>query len=105
MRLTYIEPSGAEHPREAEDGQSVMEVAVSSGVPGILGDCGGACSCATCHVYVDPAWMERIPEITDFESDMLDIVDDRRPNSRLGCQIRLEADQDGLVVHLPDAFL
>lgn len=105
MRLTYIEPNGAKHPREAEDGQSVMEVAISSGVPGILGDCGGACSCATCHVYVDPAWIGRIPEITDFESDMLDIVDDRRPSSRLGCQIRLEADHDGLVVHLPDAFL
>ncbi len=105
MRLTFIEPDGTAHERDATPGQSVMEVAVGSGVPGILGDCGGACACATCHVYVEPEWEGRIVPITDFESDMLDIVDERRPNSRLGCQIRLGQEHDGLVVHLTAALL
>lgn len=105
MNLTFVEPDGTMHEREAEAGQTVMELAVGTGVPGILGDCGGACACATCHVYVDPEWQDRLPPATEIEADMLDIVDDRRDTSRLGCQIRLQEDHDGLVLHLTAALL
>lgn len=105
MKLTFIEPNGTTHQREGVAGQSVMELAVGSSVPGILGDCGGSCACATCHVHVDPAWLGKLPAAADFETDMLEIVDDRDETSRLGCQIRLTDELDGLVVRLSASLL
>lgn len=105
MKLIFTEPNGTRHEREGAEGQTVMELAVGSSVPGILGDCGGACACATCHVHVSPAWIDRIPAPEDFENDMLSIVDDRDETSRLGCQIRLTEVLDGLELRLSASLL
>ena len=105
MKLTFIEPNGTTHERQGVAGQSVMELAIGTSVPGILGDCGGSCACATCHVHVDPAWVSKLAPPEGFETDMLDIVDDRDETSRLGCQIRLNEDLDGLVVRLSASLL
>ncbi len=103
--IKFIENDGTERDVHVESGTSVMQAAVDNGVSGILADCGGACSCATCHCYVDDAWQERTGEPTDVESQMLDFVMDRQPNSRLGCQILVEDDLDGLVIRLPSSQL
>lgn len=100
--ITYIEPDGTERLVEAHAGQTVMDAAVKSGVPGIDGDCGGACSCATCHVYVDEAWRSKTGGPTAIEQSMLDFADGVQPNSRLSCQIKVSEDLDGLVVRLPE---
>jgi 2Fe-2S ferredoxin len=80
-----------------------MQIAVDHLLPGITGDCGGCCSCATCHVYVDDAWRERLPPASDEETMMLEGAVDVRPESRLGCQIRLTEELDGLVLRLPES--
>jgi 2Fe-2S ferredoxin len=100
-KITYIEHSGKEHVVEAPLGQTVMEAAVKHAVPGIDADCGGACACATCHVYVDPAWAEKLPPKTDMEETMLDFAQDLEPTSRLSCQIKVTPELDGLVVRTP----
>ena len=100
-RFTIIEHTGAEHQVEAEVGQSVMQGAIDALVPGILADCGGSCSCATCHCYVDEAWVTRLPDPTDSEREMLECALEPRDNSRLSCQIRITPQTDGLVIHLP----
>jgi ferredoxin, 2Fe-2S len=100
-RITYIEHNGTEHVVEAEEGQSVMQAAVENLVPGIVGDCGGCCSCATCHGYVDPAWADKLPPKSDDEAMMLDGALEVQPESRLTCQIKVHAGLDGLVVRLP----
>ena len=82
-------------------GWSLMEGAVKANVPGIDADCGGACACATCHVYVDPAWQAAIPPKSDMEDTMLDFAPVTTPNSRLSCQIRVTALMDGLILRLP----
>ena len=102
-KVTFIETDGSSHAFEAEHGFSVMEVAVRNGLTGIEADCGGACACATCHVYVDPAWVEATGPAGADEADMLDFAVDRRETSRLSCQIRVAASLDGLVVHIPDS--
>ncbi len=85
-----------------ETGVSLMELAVASGISGIEGECGGQAMCATCHVYVDPAWIDRLPERSDAEDALLDCVEtERRPNSRLCCQILLSDATDGIVVEVP----
>jgi 2Fe-2S ferredoxin len=99
--LVIIEHSGQEHRLECPSGQSVMQAVINSGVPGVLADCGGACSCATCHGYVEAAWAERVPTATDAERDMIDCAIDVQDNSRLTCQIVMTPELDGLVVHLP----
>ena len=99
--LTFIEHNGTRHDVEADDGLSVMEAAVRNLVPGINADCGGACACATCHVYVDDAWRARTGEASEMEAAMLEVVDDRRETSRLSCQIKLDSALNGLVVTLP----
>lgn len=99
--ITYIDASGNAMDVEAVTGSTVMETAVRHDVPGILGECGGACACATCHVYVDDAWLDVVGEPEPMEEDMLDFALDVRPNSRLSCQIRVRDDLDGLVVHTP----
>ena len=101
-RVTYMEPKGTVRTIDAPVGTTAMEAAVDNGVEGIVAECGGACSCATCHVYVDPAWIERLPRPHAQEDGMLDCVLDRRPNSRLSCQIKLTKELDGLVVRVAD---
>lgn len=99
--ITYIEHDGTEHTVEATDGLSVMENAIRNMVPGIDADCGGACACATCHVYVDPAWEAKTGERSSMEQSMLDFASDVKETSRLSCQIKVEAELDGLIVRLP----
>ncbi len=103
-KVTYIEHSGAEHPTEVPEGLSVMRGAVNNNVPGIDADCGGECACATCHVYVDPAWLDRIgtPPPGSQEETMLSFAAAAEPNSRLSCQISMRSELDGLVVRMPE---
>ena len=101
-RVTYIEFSGNEHVLDIEPGLSVMQGAVANAVRGIIADCGGACSCATCHVYVDTAWIDKVGEQGPTEAGLIEEVYDRRPNSRLSCQITVTEELDGLVVRLPE---
>jgi len=100
--LVFIDPQGSEHAVEAPVGRSLMQVAIDNGVPGILGDCGGVCSCATCHGYIDPSFSDRLPPRTETEQFMLEGVPDLRENSRLCCQIRMQPELAGLRVQLPD---
>ena len=101
-RITYILHDGTEHTVEAEPGMTVMEAAVKNGIPGIAAECGGACACATCHVYVDDAWKEKTGAPSPMEEDMLDFGFDVRPNSRLSCQIKVTDELDGLIVSTPE---
>ena len=100
-RVTYVEHNGREHTIELETGTSVMQGAIENMIPGIDGDCGGECACATCHVVVDPAWSSRLPPVSDEEEAMLDTVFDLSPTSRLSCQLRLSEALDGLRARLP----
>lgn len=100
--VVFIDPQGSEHPVDAPVGRSLMQIAIDHGVPGILGDCGGACSCATCHGYVDVGFSDRLPPRSETETFMLEGVPDLRNNSRLCCQIRMQTDLEGLRIHLPD---
>lgn len=100
-KITYIEYSGTEHVLDIENGLSVMQAAINNNVRGIIGDCGGACSCATCHVYVDPAWLKKTGERSETEEALLEEVCDVQTNSRLSCQIKVTSDLEGLVVRLP----
>lgn len=100
--ITFIDAHGESRTLEAEVGSTVMETAIRNAVPGIEAECGGACACATCHVYVDDAWTAAVGPAEPMEEDMLDFAFDVRPNSRLSCQIRIRADLDGLVVRTPE---
>ena len=100
--ITYIEFTGKPHVVEVKDGWSVMRGAVQHGIPGIVAECGGACACATCHVYVDDAWQDRLQPMQDLERDMIEFAVDQRQGSRLACQIRVQPELDGLIVHMPD---
>jgi 2Fe-2S ferredoxin len=100
-RATFIEDGGKEHTVEVAEGWSLMEGAVKHLVPGIDADCGGACACATCQVYVDPDWMAKLPPKSDMEETMLDFAPDVRAGSRLSCQLRMSATLDGIVLKLP----
>jgi 2Fe-2S ferredoxin len=100
-KITYITTAGLERPVDVKAGQSVMEGAVKNGVAGIEAECGGACSCATCHVYVDPAWLDRIGPRTEVEQSMLDYATDVRAESRLSCQTSVTEALDGLVIRMP----
>lgn len=100
-KITYIEHNGTEHVIDVANGLSVMEGAVKNMVPGIDADCGGACACATCHVYVDAAWRDKTGEKSDMEETMLDFAEDVKEESRLSCQIEVSDALDGLVVHMP----
>lgn len=103
VKITYVEPDGSEQVLEGDEGFSVMELAVRNGVVGIEADCGGACACATCHVYVDADWFERTGAPQDMEQEMLEFAVGPRPTSRLSCQIRLTAALDGLRVSVPES--
>jgi 2Fe-2S ferredoxin len=101
-KITYVDFQGTARTVEADNGATVMETAVRHGVPGIDAECGGACACATCHVYVEDAWKEKTGEPSSMEEDMLDFAFDVRPNSRLSCQLKVKPEWDGLVVHTPE---
>lgn len=100
--ITYVEFSGEKHVIEVENGVSVMRGAIDNGVPGIDADCGGECSCATCHVIVADAWMDAVGTPSEGEESMLDLNPEREANSRLSCQIEVTDALDGLVVNLPE---
>ena len=100
-KITYVEHTGKEHTVDVPVGQSLMEGAVKNAIPGIDADCGGACACATCHVYVDPEWAGKTGEASGMEQSMLDFAADVEPTSRLSCQIKVTADLDGLIVRMP----
>ena len=102
-KITYIEFDGTEHTVEVRNGLSVMEGAIKNRVPGIDADCGGACACATCHVYVDEAWREKTGSPSAMEESMLDFADNVEANSRLSCQIKVTDALDGLVVTMPES--
>jgi 2Fe-2S ferredoxin len=103
LNITYIEHDGTVHQVEAELGLTLMEGAVNNEVPGIEAQCGGGCSCATCHVYVDPAWEDKLPEQDAMERAMLDMsASGLQGNSRLSCQITLTDELEGLVVQMPE---
>ena len=102
VKVTYIEHDGTTHEVDGEEGLTVMETAVKNNVPGIDADCGGACACATCHVYVDEPFRGKTGEAGPMEESMLDFASEREENSRLSCQIKLSAALDGLIVRLPE---
>ena len=101
-KITYIEHDGTKHEVEADEGLTVMEAAIKNMVPGIDADCGGACACATCHVYVDESWQEKTGTADPMEESMLDFAQEKQENSRLSCQIKITEDLDGLTVKLPE---
>jgi len=101
-RITFIGSDGSQVTVNAKNGHTLMEIAVDNNVPGMVAECGGACACATCHAYIDPAWLDRLPAIDDMEDAMLDSALDRRPNSRLSCQIEVSDALDGLIVTVAD---
>ena len=101
--ITYIEHDGTEHKIQVEIGSSVMQGAIDNGIEGIVAECGGACSCATCHCYVDESWIEKTGTAEDMEEAMIECVSEAKATSRLGCQIEVTEDLDGLVVHLPES--
>lgn len=100
-KVTFVEFNGTVREVEVTDGSNLMEAAVDNMVPGIDGDCCGECACATCHVHVDPDWVDKLPPMSDTENSMLDLSDERDERSRLGCQIKLGPDLSGIVVYTP----
>ncbi|MEM1163216.1 MAG: 2Fe-2S iron-sulfur cluster-binding protein [Pseudomonadota bacterium] len=102
-KIIFIEHNGTSHEVDVNEGLTVMEGAVSNNIPGIDADCGGACACSTCHVYVDAGWVDKIPGKEDMEIDMLDFAfEPDEETSRLTCQIKVTADLDGLVLKMPE---
>lgn len=101
-RITYVEFDGTEHAVEVATDMTVMQGAQFNGIPGIDATCGGMCACATCHVFVDSAWVEIVGDANPEEADMLDFADSRQPNSRLSCQIQVREHLDGLIVRMPE---
>lgn len=100
-RITFIEHNGTARTVEGETGSTVMETAIRNGIPGIEAECGGACACATCHVYVGEEWLATVGKPAPMEEDMLDFAFDVRPTSRLSCQIKISDAMDGLTVTTP----
>ncbi len=102
-KVTYIEMNGTEHAVTVPGGTTCRDAAINNDVPGIDGDCGGVCACATCHVYVDPAWLDRTGRAVqgEMEAELLQFTQDFRETSRLACQIELTDELDGLILHIP----
>jgi 2Fe-2S ferredoxin len=101
VNITFIQPDGSQQTVQATPGNTVMEAAKLHNVPGIEAECGGACACATCHVYVDAAWRDKVGKAAAMEEDMLDFAFDVRAESRLSCQIKVTPALDGLVLRVP----
>tara|TARA_R110002124_G_scaffold239673_1_gene404850 strand:+ start:141 stop:461 length:321 start_codon:yes stop_codon:yes gene_type:complete len=101
-KVNYITQDGERHEVEVETGYSIMEGAVNNNIEGIVAECGGACACATCHSYVDPAWLDKLAPMDDMEDSMLDAAFERKDNSRLTCQIEVSDELDGIVIYVAD---
>jgi ferredoxin, 2Fe-2S len=102
-QITYIENNGTEHQVELPLGATLMEGAVQNDIKGIVAECGGSCMCATCHVYIDEKFLDLLPEMEEEEDEMLDGVNaERQENSRLGCQVRVSKQLDGIIVRIPE---
>jgi len=101
-KIIYITKNQEKHETEVDNGYTVMEGAVNNDIDGLPAECGGACACATCHAYIDHSWIDKIPEMDDMEDSMLDAAYERKENSRLTCQIEVNDDLDGLVVHIAE---
>ncbi|KAB0680846.1 2Fe-2S iron-sulfur cluster-binding protein [Aureimonas leprariae] len=101
-KLTFVSSGGERYEFDVANGTTAMENAIRNSVPGIDAECGGACACATCHVYVDPEWTALVGEPEAMEEDMLDFAWEMKPNSRLSCQIKMRDELDGLVLHVPE---
>ncbi len=104
-RITFVQPDGSRQTVDAPVGRSVMEAARDHDVPGILAGCGGDCACATCHCYVDPEWLPRLPPKKDDEAGLIDFAWEPRENSRLTCQLPVTEELDGLVLYVPQQQL
>lgn len=104
-QVKYIDFAGQEYVVDVENGMNLMQAAIDNDVPGILGDCGGGCACATCHVFVDDDWAEAAGEASELELDMLDGLLETKPTSRLSCQIKMSDELDGIVLHMPESQL
>ena len=102
-KIIYVDHEGTERTVEASNGESVMEAAIKNSIPGIDAECGGACACATCHVYVDEAFMDKVGMPEDMEQSMLDFAENVKETSRLSCQISVSDDLDGLKVSTPES--
>jgi 2Fe-2S ferredoxin len=101
-KIHFVDHTGETRTIDVENGATVMEAAIRNAIPGIEAECGGACACATCHVYVDEKWREIVGGPSPMEEDMLDFGYDVRPSSRLSCQIKVTDALDGLVVTVPE---
>jgi len=102
-KITFIDFQGNRSDVDAKLGYSLMEAAVINDVDGIDADCGGACACATCHVYIDQAWVEKTGTADELEAEMLEVAEEVKPNSRLSCQIKVTDQMDGMEVHMPES--
>jgi 2Fe-2S ferredoxin len=102
IEISFMAADGSHERAFTREGYTLMEAAVRAGVPNILAECGGACACATCHVVVDPAWVDIVGPPNTMEEQVLGLVEARQPASRLSCQVKLKPALDGLVVHVPD---
>jgi 2Fe-2S ferredoxin len=100
--INFILYDGSAHSIDGNIGTPVMHLARQNDLPGILAECGGACCCATCHVHIDPQWMDRLPQMDEEEQEMLEFAEGVDSYSRLSCQIKISEDIDGLVVHVPE---
>lgn len=100
--VIFKDTSGALHKVQADDGQTLMEIAIQNNVPGIAAVCGGACACATCHVYIDTSWQKVTGQRSDDEESMLDFALDFRETSRLSCQIKLSSDMEGMEITIAE---
>ena len=100
-KINYIEHNGKSHTIEVANGLTIMEGAVQNNIPGIDADCGGSCACATCHIYINEEWFSKLPKSEEAEQDMLDVAYEPKKYSRLGCQITVTDELDGIVVKMP----
>jgi ferredoxin, 2Fe-2S len=104
VTITYIEADGEATEMEVQEGWTLMQAAVANGVDGIEAECGGSCCCATCHCYIDDEFAHKLQDANETELEMLEeVVAERKPNSRLACQVKVTADLDGMMVHLPES--
>jgi 2Fe-2S ferredoxin len=101
-KITFVSHDGNPQDVNVTSGTTVMQAAIDNGIDSIVAECGGACSCATCHVYVDDAWAQKVPAVGDVEKDMIECVLEPQENSRLSCQVVVDDSLDGLVVRLPE---
>lgn len=100
--IHFISHAGQRQTVEVPENDVLMQAAVRNGVAGIDADCGGQCACATCHVYIQSPWFEKLPAMADNEDSMLELASERSPNSRLSCQVKVKAELDGMEVHTPE---